>query len=127
MFLNLKRVTMKLLIVIPLLGLFATSCSTQSGGRAPSASALKQSVVAKGTLASAPVAGEAASTVRALAGGGAKISQYVIKNPSGRVGSKSWQELWTYNPGSQEKNFRIIFNEDGKGSANFEIEEIEEV
>jgi hypothetical protein len=70
------------------------------------------------------VSRDAASTVRALAGGSARIVQYVTKNPSGREGSKSWQELWTYNPGGQEKNFIVIFKEDGSGSANFEIEEI---
>ena len=116
--------SMKILLAISLLAMLLGSCATQDRGPLPSVAAVKSSIISEGTLANASVAREASSTVRTLAGGSARISQYLIKNPSGREGSRTWSELWVYDPRGRKKNFMMIFTEDGSGTANFEIEEM---
>ena len=112
------RMKIFLTTTVALIGLLiASSCSTQEElpifAVRPGAS--------EGTLATPALAQDAMLKIRQSMGGSKRVKKYVIFDPIGQPGWKTWLEIWVYDPEGANTQFMITFREDGQDSVNLEI------
>ena len=87
-------------------------------------SQIKPGVAKEGTLANAKLISDAKEGLEKVVGSGIKDSEllkFVIQQPVGDVGSRSWREMWIVKTSDSETQFLLTFKEAGIGAADFEI------
>lgn len=90
-------------------------------------SQMPPAIVPAGSLANKQLS---ADTTAALIQSGlvqpnAKIIKVVMQHPVGRVGERTWRELWVISSEDKPTQFIVTFTEDGQNAANFEIQKAE--
>ena len=55
-----------------------------------------------------------------------ELLKFVIQQPVGETGSRSWREVWVIKKTNDATQFLITFKEVGLGAADFEIKEMSE-
>ena len=97
-------------------------CATSS--QLPPLSQMPQSVVSEGSLANAKlIADTTAALIKArYIQPNDKLVKFVMQQPIGNAGQKTWREMWVTNPKGNSQRFVITFTEDGQNAANFEIQ-----
>lgn len=75
----------------------------------------------QGTLANEALVRDATAALYQLNGGKKPIARFVIQQPVGKPGKVAWRESWIYDPEGSKRKFILTFEEDGTGSASYEI------
>ncbi len=78
-------------------------------------------MVQQGTLANQALIRDATAAIHQLNGGKKPIAKFVIQQPVGTVGKMAWRESWIYDPEGAKLKYIMTFEEDGTGSASYEI------
>jgi hypothetical protein len=99
---------------------FISSCTMP--GELPPVSSIRQRTVAEGSLANPALTNDASLAIRKITGGNKRVTKFVLQEPVGLPGRKAWREMWIYDIDGAHKPFIMTFKEDGKGSADFEIQ-----
>ena len=95
------------------------ACSGSNG--LPPLSSAKPDAVQQGTLASKELVEHATASLYRINGGRKPIEMFVIQQPVGKPGKLAWRESWIYDPAGSKRKFILTFEEDGAGSAEYEI------
>ena len=92
----------------------------------PPISQIKPSVAEEGSLANEKLIADATAGLIASANiqADAKILKFVIQQPMGVAGQRSWREMWIVSPETNSMRFIITFKEVGLSAADFEIQKI---
>ncbi|WP_033367156.1 hypothetical protein [Rubritalea marina] len=98
-----------------------SSCAQQTD-ELPPVSSIKSNLAEEGTLTNKVLERDATQAIRKLKGGNPQIIKFVLQQPVGASGNKAWREIWVTDPHGKSESFIMTFREDGRGSANFEIE-----
>jgi len=88
---------------------------------------IKSGVAAEGTLANQQLIADAKRGLEELIGKPIKESEllkFVIQQPVGNAGSRSWREMWVLKTAEEESQFIMTFKEAGMGAADFEIKKM---
>lgn len=97
----------------------------QSGGQLKPISEIEPGVAKEGTIANAKLIADTTAALESLPfgsiPGGARVIKFVIQQPVGIPGSRSWREMWIADPEGDSKSFLITFRETSYG-ADYEIE-----
>jgi outer membrane protein assembly factor BamE (lipoprotein component of BamABCDE complex) len=92
-------------------------------------SKIKQGVAKEGTLANAKLILDAKAGLEKVIGAtinDSELLKFVIQQPVGEVGSRSWREMWIIKKADEASQFLITFKEVGLGGADFEIKKMNE-
>ena len=114
---------MKYLIVLPIILMLLAGC--QSTGELVPVSQVKPGVAKEGSLANAKLISDATFGLEKLIGSSINESdllKFVIQQPVGKAGSRSWREMWIVKTQGNQAQYLITFKEDGLGAADFQIE-----
>jgi hypothetical protein len=87
-------------------------------------SQIQPGVAKEGSLANQKLISDATEGLREITGNPIKSSEvlkFVIQQPQGEVGSRSWREMWIVKTSDSETQFLLTFKEAGVGAADFEI------
>jgi hypothetical protein len=117
---------MKLITVLSVVALLS---ACQASNQLKPVSQVEPGVASEGTLANENLIVDTSKALYNLptefaASEGSKILKFVIQKPVGKVGSKSWREMWIAKTSEKSQSFLITFTENGTGSASFEIKPI---
>ena len=113
---------MKYLTVLAISLALLTGC--QSTQELKPISQIKPSVASEGSLANEKLISDATAGLEQLIGTPIKSSEvlkFVIQQPVGDVGSRSWQEMWIVKTSDGNNQFLLTFKEVGLGAADFKI------
>ena len=103
--------------------LLLTGCQTTS--ELEPVSQIKPGVASEGSLANHKLIEDTTSgieTITGISAADSKILKFVIQKPVGKVGSRSWRELWLVKSAESENHFLVTFKEAGLSGADFELE-----
>jgi hypothetical protein len=92
-------------------------------------SKVKPGVAKEGSLANQKLISDATASLEKIVGdsindSGTEILKFVIQQPVGEVGSRSWREMWIVKSPNNGIQFLITFKEAGTGTADFEIKQM---
>jgi hypothetical protein len=92
-------------------------------------SKVKPGVAKEGSLANQKLISDATASLEKIVGdsindSGTEILKFVIQQPVGEVGSRSWREMWIVKSPNNGIQFLITFKEAGTGAADFEIKQM---
>ncbi len=118
---NMKTILTTILSLIGVI--LISSCSTP--GELPPFSSVRPGVAKEGTLTNPVLAQDASLAIRKVAGGNKRVIKFVVQQPVGQPGRKAWREIWVYDPKGATKQFIMTFREDGQGSADFQIQKMQ--
>lgn len=116
---------MKYVIALSLSFAILTGCKSTEG-LAP-VSQIKPGVAKEGTLANVKLISDAKAGLEKVVGttvNDSELLKFVIQQPVGEVGSRSWREMWIVNKSNESTQFLITFKEVGLGAADFEIQKM---
>jgi len=108
---------------------FALLTGCKSTGELTPVSKIKPGVAKEGTLANAKLISDAKAGLEKVVGGtinDSELLKFVIQQPVGEVGSRSWREKWIIKKTNEATQFLITFKEVGLGAADFEIKKMNE-
>lgn len=91
-------------------------------------SQIKPSVASEGSLANEKLISDAAAGLEQRIGTpieSSEVLKFVIQQPVGDVGSRSWREMWIVKTPEGNNQFLLTFKEAGLGAADFEITQME--
>jgi outer membrane protein assembly factor BamE (lipoprotein component of BamABCDE complex) len=91
-------------------------------------SQIKPGVAKEGTLANAKLISDAKTGLENVFGSKIKDSEllkFVIQQPVGEAGSRSWREMWIVKTPEDTTQYMMTFTESGLGAADFEIKPME--
>lgn len=113
---------MKAFFILALSASMLIGCTTSN--ELPPISQIKPSVSEEGSLSNEKLIGD---TIIGLGqfvaiSPDSKILKFVIQQPVGKSGSRTWREMWIVNPKGASARFIITFKEAGLGAADFEIQ-----
>ncbi|UTV98298.1 hypothetical protein KDW99_13615 [Marinomonas rhizomae] len=114
---------MKYLIALPMILALLAGC--QSTGELTSVSQIKPGVAKEGSLANAKLISDATEGLEQLVGESIEapnLLKFVIQQPVGETGSRSWREMWIVKKQNSQTQYLITFKEAGLGAADFQIE-----
>jgi hypothetical protein len=118
---------LKYIIALSLSFLLLTGCKSTEG-LAP-VSKIKSGVAKEGSLANAKLILDAKAGLEKIVGAtinDSELLKFVIQQPVGEVGSRSWREMWVIKKTDAASQYLITFKEVGLGAADFEIKEMNE-
>ena len=116
---------MKYVIALSLSFAILTGCKSTEG-LAP-VSQIKPGVAKEGTLANTKLISDAKAGLEQVVGdtiNDSDLLKFVIQQPVGKVGSRSWREMWVIKKANNATQFLITFKEAGLGAADFEIKKM---
>ncbi len=92
-------------------------------------SKIKPGVAKEGSLANVKLIADATAGLEKIIGSSVNnsdtnILKFVIQQPVGEVGSRSWREMWIVQSPKGGTQFIITFKEAGLGAADFEIKKM---
>jgi hypothetical protein len=88
-------------------------------------SQIKPGVAKEGSLANAKLISDATAGLEQLVGESIEDSnllKFVIQQPVGKIGSRSWREMWIVKTQTNQTKYLITFKEAGLGAADFQID-----
>lgn len=91
-------------------------------------SKIQPGVAKEGSLANGKLISDAKAGLEDVFGAKIKDSEllkFVIQQPVGDVGSRSWREMWIVKGSGDTTQYMMTFTESGLGAADFEIKPIE--
>lgn len=113
---------MKYMIIFSVIFIFLTGCkSTQE---LKPVSQISPSTAKEGSLANPKLISDATAGIQKLTDSQIKSSEilkFVIQQPVGEVGFRSWREMWIVKSQGDDNQFLITFKEAGLDAADFEI------
>jgi hypothetical protein len=118
---------LKYIIALSLSFLLLTGCKSTEG--LSPVSKIKSGVAKEGSLANAKLILDAKAGLEKIVGAtinDSELLKFVIQQPVGEVGSRSWREMWVINKTDAASQYLITFKEVGLGAADFEIKEMNE-
>ncbi|TKB45370.1 hypothetical protein [Thalassotalea mangrovi] len=89
-------------------------------------SQIKPGAAAEGSLANQKLIADTTSGLEDLIGesiSDSEVLKFVIQQPVGEIGSRSWREMWIVKSPEKKQEFLITFREAGLGGADFEIKQ----
>jgi hypothetical protein len=92
-------------------------------------SKIKPGVAKEGTLANTKLISDAKAGLEKVVGASineSELLKFVIQQPVGEDGSRSWREMWIIKKADEATQFLITFKEVGLGAADFEIKKMNE-
>jgi hypothetical protein len=114
------KMNYKLALIIAVL--LISGCKSTSG--LEPVSKIKPGVAKEGSLANQKLISDATANLQDLIGKpieSSDVLKFVIQQPVGEVGSRSWREMWLLKTPNNETQFLLTFKEAGSGAADFEI------
>ena len=102
-----------------------TAC--QANGQLKPVSQIKPGVAQEGSLANTKLIGDTTNALMNLPNNyrispDAQILKFVIQQPVGSVGERTWREMWVAKNSDSSKSYIITFTEKGLGAADYAIE-----
>lgn len=100
----------------------------QSTEEPQSASQIKPGVEKEGTLANTKLISDAKAALELVVGSAinnSELLKFVIQQPVGEAGSRSWREMWVVKTSENTAQYLMTFTESGLGAAYFEIKPME--
>ncbi|MBJ2136135.1 hypothetical protein JEU11_06700 [Paraglaciecola chathamensis] len=91
-------------------------------------SQIKPGVAKEGTLANAKLTSDAKAGLEQIVGSAihnSELLKFVIQQPVGEVGSRTWREMWIVKTSENTSQYLMTFTESGLGAADFEIKPME--
>lgn len=91
-------------------------------------SQIKTGVAKEGTLANSKLVSDAKAGLEKMVGSAIKASEllkFVIQQPVGDIGSRSWREMWIVKTSENTSQYLMTFTESGLDAADFEIKPME--
>ena len=91
-------------------------------------SQIKTGVAKEGTLANSKLVSDAKAGLEKMVGSAIKASEllkFVIQQPVGDIGSRSWREMWIVKTSENTSQYLMTFTESGLDAADFEIRPME--
>jgi hypothetical protein len=118
---------MKLKLILAISVLLISGCKATS--ELEPVSKVKPGVAKEGSLANQKLISDATAGLKKIVGGSinnpdTEILKFVIQQPVGEIGSRSWREMWIVKSPSNGAQFLITFKEAGTGAADFEIKQM---
>ncbi len=115
----------KLILVISVL--LISGCKATS--ELQPVSKVKPGVAKEGSLANQKLISDVTASLEKIVGDtinnpDTKILKFVIQQPVGEIGSRSWREMWIVKSPKNGAQFLITFKEVGTGAADFEIKQM---
>jgi outer membrane protein assembly factor BamE (lipoprotein component of BamABCDE complex) len=124
---KIRKLKMKILLALAMGLLFLLGC--KSTEKLDPISQIKPSVANEGTLANARLIADAKVGLEQTLGNAIEdtdLLKFVIQQPVGKAGSRSWREMWIVKTSENESQFIMTFKEEGLGAADFEITPMQE-
>ena len=117
---------MKYIIALSVVLALLSGC--KSTEKLTPASQIKPGVAKEGTLANAKLTLDAKAGLENVLGSKIKDSEllkFVIQQPVGEAGSRSWREMWIVKTSEDTTQYMMTFTESGLDAADFEIKPME--
>ena len=114
--------------IIALFVAVAVISGCKSAEKLTPVSQLKPGVAKEGTLANAKLSSDAKAGLEEVVGSAVNDSEllkFVIQQPVGEVGSRSWREMWIVKTSENTSQYLMTFVESGLDAADFEIKPME--
>lgn len=122
---KLGRIMKRIIALSVFLALIAGCKST---GELTPVSQIKPGVAKEGSLANAKLISDAKAGLENVFGSKIKDSEllkFVIQQPDGEAGSRSWREMWIVKTPENTIQYMMTFTESGLDAADFEIKPME--
>lgn len=108
-------------LIVSIFSLLVFSACASTDELAP-LSSIKPGTAEVGTFANEVLVEDTSQAIYGLMGAEKNILKFVIQQPVGKSGQKAWRELWVFDAELESRQFIVTFREDGRGSADFEIQ-----
>jgi hypothetical protein len=116
---------MKSILVLLISFTFLAGC--KSTDQLKPISQITPGIAKEGTLANMKLISDATIGLEGILGrniGESELLKFVIQQPVGQTGSRSWREMWIVKSPESKTEFMITFKEAGLGAAGFEIQQM---